>query len=580
MMTNLDIKYLFRFDTAFMFYFWHYSFDTQYHFVRPDLMDANNNKKFYNRLLMNTLPIDYECLKKAHKKTQSMFMKILGITSDAFIRLKKYIDADTLMLAYSEANYRKSIQYKMHERDFSFDFEAYISKHDIINKYEQVVVNYTNVAEPSCKSLSSSIYSNLLYENQCSMFLLHALGVLPGSIAGHPDLYLLAFPVERISHYLLYEDLTFFSTKRFRNLLLSAGYKRDIIYSGETNSILNKNNEQSTHDEILIKMESSLGDCMFALSAVRALYAVTKKKIIFVTRRAYIPLAQCNPWIYKVIATEDLADYSLLDYFYEETQRSARFCEALHILADCHQIEACLHSVGTKINPAEMSMDVDLSGHDISRVESFFAENNLEGENVVLLHANVGDPNRTWSGDNWNILADKFINLGWRVIAIGSTNNKYAETQVHILNNHEVINAVDNFSILESIQLMRKCHLLVATDSGPVALAGASDIAIVAIYSIVPGQKRIAYRHGKLGWNALCINLKCKYSHCMQLAIDEKFCRKVLGTNIQMRRLNDWCPLGDVQGEHVRYSCVKKYSAENLFKEITMFLGSDKFIRQ
>ncbi|EMF0716557.1 glycosyltransferase family 9 protein [Citrobacter freundii] len=580
MIENLDIKYLFRFDTAFMFYFWHYIFNTDYHFVRPDLVAENNNKKFTDKLLKNTVPIDYECIKKTDKKIQLLYMKILGITGDIFLRLKKYVADNTLILTYADATYRKSAQFKMSKRDFNFHFDEYISKQDVLNQYSRLVINCVNVSDNYRECLSGREHLKISYEEQCSMFFLHALGVVPENIAGHPDLYLLAFPINRVSYLFLYEDLSFHRTKQFGKLLFSAGYQGNILYSSETKNLLNRNDERQLDDMILIKMKSSLGDCMFALSAVKALYAATKKKITFVTHRAYTQLAECNPWIDKVIAIEDLSDHALIDYFYEETQRSVHFCEVLHILADCHQIDACLRSVGAKINPKEMSMDIDLSRHDLTRVDEFFTRHNLNDENIVLLHANIGDPNRTWSGENWNILAEKFIHLGWKVVAIGSTNNKYAETQVHAFNHPAVINAVDQFSILESIHLMRKCQLLVATDSGPVALAGASDIAIVSLYSIVAGHKRIPYRHGRLGWNALCVNLKCKYGHCMNLAIDAKFCRNVLGTNIQMRRLNNWCPLGDVQGDKFRYSCIKNYSAEKLFPEIMVFLSSEKFVMQ
>lgn len=580
MIENLDLKYLFRFDTAFMFYFWHYLFDTDYHMVRPCLLAENNNKSFTDKLLKNTSPIDYECIKKTDRKVQLLYMKILGITGDIFLRLKKYVADNILMLTYADATYRKSAQFKSSKRDFGFHFDEYISTQDVLNQYSRLVINCVNASDDYREYLSGREYLNISYEEQCSMFFLHALGVVPEKISGHPDLYLLAFPTNRISYFFLYEDLSFHSTKQFGKLIFSVGYQGDILYSSETKNLLNGNDEQQFDEMILIKMKSSLGDCMFALSAVKALYAVTKKKITFVTHRAYTELARCNPWIDKVIAIEDLSDHALIDYFYEETQRSAHFCEILHILADCHQIDACLRSVGAKINPKEMSMDIDLSRHDLTRVDEFFAINNFNDENIVLLHANIGDPNRTWSGENWNILAEKFIHLGWKVVAIGSTNNKYAETQVHEFTHPAVINAVDQFSILETIHLMRKSQLLVATDSGPVALAGASDIAIVSLYSIVPGYKRIPYRHGRLGWNALCVNLKCKYGHCMQLAIDSKFCRDVLGTNIQMRRLNNWCPLGDVQGDKFRYSCIKSYSAEKLFPEIMSFLSSKKFVLQ
>lgn len=585
MMDNPEIPFRFRFDTPFLFYFWHTIFETTYHFVRPELMRRNHHRPFFERLLARSVAIEAECIKSQDKKTLMMLMKITGIDGGIFAVLKTYMAPGTLMLNYSEANYHKrAADYaglKQYEAGFVTHFTQVCVQDPRLGEYTQKIVHCAASASSYRQTfISASDDKNLRYEAQCSLFLLHALGCLPQRLAGFPDLYLLAFPAARVAHYLLHEAPEFASSQRFLALLQAVGCNTEPLYARETSTLMRKTLCEEAQETLLIKMESSLGDCMFALAAVKQLHLQRQVPITFMTRRAYVPLAQCCPWVDKVIALEDKADHALMDYCAQETRRNQKFCEQLHIVSHQHQIDACLKSVGLTAEPGSLSMTLDLSQQDVSRVTQFFAEHQLGEENIVLLHGNIGDPNRTWSGENWNALAEQFIAAGWRVIAIGSTNNKYAETQVCTFENGQVINAVDRFSIIETIALMRRCQLLVATDSGPVALAGASDIGIVALYTIVPGERRIAYRHGELGWNALCINLKCRYGHCMSLSMDAQFCRKVLHSNIQMRRLNDWCPLGDVDGEQARYACITRYPAERLFKEITTFIGSPAFIRQ
>lgn len=585
MMDNPDIPFRFRFDTPFLFYFWHTIFETTYHFVRPELMRHNHYRQFFERLLARTVAITAECIKKQDKKTLMLLMKVTGIDGGIFAVLKTYMAPGTLMLNYSEANYYKLATefagLKQYEADFVTHFTQLCVQDPRLGQHAQKVIHCAASASSYRHAyLNAGDDNNLRYEAQCSLFLLHALGCLPQRLAGFPDLYLLAFPAARISHYWLHEAPEFASSQKYRALLQAIGCDAEPLYTRETSTLLRKGLSEEVQEPLLIKMESSLGDCMFALAAVKQLYLQRQKPITFMTRRAYVPLAQCCPWVDTVIALEDKANHALMDYCALETRRNQKFCEQLHIVSHQHQIDACLKSVDLRADPDSLNMELDLSQQDLSRVTQFFAEHQLGEENIVLLHGNIGDPNRTWSGENWNALAERFIAAGWRVIAIGSTNNKYAETQVCTFENGQVINAVDRFSIIETIALMRRCQLLVATDSGPVALAGASDIGIVALYTIVPGERRIAYRHGELGWNARCINLKCRYGHCMSLSMDAQFCRKVLHSNIQMRRLNDWCPLGDVDGEAARYACINRYPAERLFKEIEAFIGSSAFIRQ
>lgn len=161
------------------------------------------------------------------------------------------------------------------------------------------------------------------------------------------------------------------------------------------------------------------------------------------------------------------------------------------------------------------------------------------------MHPNIGSPNRTWTEKGWNQLAKYFIAAGWKVIIIGSDNNKYQEKKMMDIDIPEAIDCINQFSMLEMIYLMERCQLLVACDSGPVALAGLTSIAICGLYSIIPARYRLPYRNGKYGWNAMGIDTGCQYGQCGHLIMSPQFFKNKLGKEFMPPRGDEfsiWCP--------------------------------------
>jgi tetratricopeptide (TPR) repeat protein len=167
---------------------------------------------------------------------------------------------------------------------------------------------------------------------------------------------------------------------------------------------------------------------------------------------------------------------------------------------------------------------------------------------IVLLHAAKNDPNRTWPAQRWKRLAQIILEEGYRVIATGD-NRHDPRRGVHDIPLPGVVNLVDQLSPLEFTALCRKANLLITTDSGAVQLAGASNIAIAGIYTVIPGRCRLPYRHGKLMWNSVSIESECEYSGCYPRMKDEKHMGSVraqlkavkAGKMLPPQRYAEWC---------------------------------------
>ena len=238
-------------------------------------------------------------------------------------------------------------------------------------------------------------------------------------------------------------------------------------------------------------------------------------------------------------------------------------CSGAHIFASQHQIDSILDYYNKKnISNTRKEIVLSLDDIDKKKVDGFIESNNLTSK-VVLIHPNEGVPNRTWPKASWEALIELFLNDGWSVVLIGANNNFYTHKKTGEFGSSRVFNAIDKFTMGETVYLMSRSSLLVACDSGPVALAAATDIAICGLYSVVPGKYRLPYRHGILGWNALAINLSCQYVHCAKYyPLDTR------GT------FDAWCP------NNKTYSCIEKYKVNDFYREINRFLDSKKFIDQ
>lgn len=136
------------------------------------------------------------------------------------------------------------------------------------------------------------------------------------------------------------------------------------------------------------------------------------------------------------------------------------------------------------------------------------------------------------------------------------------------ITNPHAITAVNAFSIMETIYFMRHCALLIACDSGPVALAGMTSIGIISTYSQIEAKNRLPFRNGAQGWNALGIDVACPaYGPCGRLVSTNP--KETTGVSFA-----EWCP------KDKTYECMRGLSGETMVYLINHFLQSDDYIPQ
>ncbi|WP_433638092.1 glycosyltransferase family 9 protein [Kluyvera georgiana] len=379
---------------------------------------------------------------------------------------------------------------------------------------------------------------------------------------------------DKKSHYIIFSSTDNEETTRHQALLRKYFdiIPQNILY---TNEILQ--HQKQGNSKRIFYSSASMGDIIYGIGAINALrHHYPSDNFVFVTNKLYADLIDNCPskiefWDINCLSPDQLAEIKISAelsqlHFFERWEQ---------IVSEMHMTDAFISEVTNEIPDSHKNALLDFQNIDKLPVDKFIADNNLTSEKIVLLHPNIGSPNRTWTQHGWEALAQTFITHGWQVIFIGSDNNKYQNKKAMLIDCPHVYNAINKFSITQTVYLMSQCQLLVACDSGPVALAGYTDIAISALYSIIPSNRRLPYRHGKLGWNAQGIDVSCQYGQCGHLIMDERFYHNTLRKKWirpDGKRFAEWCP------NKKKYSCLTHFSHAQWWAEINKFIESDNFI--
>jgi len=309
-------------------------------------------------------------------------------------------------------------------------------------------------------------------------------------------------------------------------------------------------------------LRGGLGDVLMAMGLANALKAMGHR-IILQTRRSHIFLAKQCPYLDQVLS---------LDEPLPPCDRSLDLSFPIFSISGKHLIDHWLEIFGLRADPK--TKEIHLRWPKDAAIEAKpFLRKLSSSKKKVLLHPGGIHPNRTWPKENWEALASLLVNAGCEVIAIGNSRSWNKQSAMS-LNIRGVVNTIDRLSFLASGELMKQSDLLVACDSGPIQLAGATKIAIAGIYTVVKGDDRSPYRNGELGWNCHPIHpTSCPLSPCYSkmhdpiiwMPIDKRLSeRKMKLRNV----FENWCLNPE------KFSCLKKLTPQTVAEHCLRILSS------
>ncbi len=323
---------------------------------------------------------------------------------------------------------------------------------------------------------------------------------------------------------------------------------------------------------VVLMRNGGLGDVLMALSAAHAVKACGHH-VTFITSESLVPLIKYCPHVDRVYATTDLAYYDDIrncDYFFD-------LGSAINSVIGKHLVDAFLEKIGITASPFHKELCLDWPPDAYEEVNSFLEKKSqpqeTSGKKRVLLHPGVSDPNRNWAKSCWESLAKKLVVSGYEVIIIGKSHT-WGGRGAHVLEIEGVINAIDFLSLGATGVLMDRSDLLVACDSGPIQLAGATSIAILGIYTVVKADDRLPFRKGQLGWN--CYKLESNhcpwwpcYRHMLNPTIWKPYAESIENGSTTIGEVfSQWC-LNNRQ-----FSCVRELDPETVASYCLKILGS------
>jgi hypothetical protein len=270
-------------------------------------------------------------------------------------------------------------------------------------------------------------------------------------------------------------------------------------------------------ETLTIRRMGGLGDVAMALCAAHAakIHGACDR-VYFETAPEYQCLADACPWV-------DPGGSGGVE---------RNLNPAWHGVRPIHEVDSFCETLGLH-NVLAGSKSLDLN---LPRTRGF-------GQ-YILVHPGTTDPNRSLPKEFWRRLVLGLQEAGHKVAIIGQTNALDGRGAHHL--EEADLDLVDRLSLLGLAALFRSCgdSVLVSADSGPIQLAGASDIGIVGIYSVTLGGCRLPFRHGQPAWRTVAVDSACPHAPCYRKMTDAKL-RENLDLGFSLGQIfSQWCPAG------------------------------------
>lgn len=207
-----------------------------------------------------------------------------------------------------------------------------------------------------------------------------------------------------------------------------------------------------------------------------------------------------------------------------------------------HMVENNLDLIRA-LNPSCSSppLTVWLSEEDTHFAEQFCIEHNLSSSDIIIaMHVGASEVYRRWPVSLMAELANRLIKqFQAKIILVGAEPDKTITTELINLMEWKPINAVGKTSFRQLAAIFNRCTLFIGADSGPMHVAAAIGIPVVAFFG--PSDPLRAGPYTKSAWVirkelacSPCYKGDCDNNICMQqITVDEVF--NVIGKNLLNR---------------------------------------------
>ncbi|MBN1405961.1 MAG: glycosyltransferase family 9 protein [Candidatus Omnitrophica bacterium] len=151
-----------------------------------------------------------------------------------------------------------------------------------------------------------------------------------------------------------------------------------------------------------------------------------------------------------------------------------------------HEIEYTLDLLkAIGIEAAAVSPRMEVSDKDVSYTDGIIKQFQLNnGKPIVVICAGSSNPGKMWNKENFISLINRIKNeFNCNIVLIGSSADKQVNTQA-------ALDLTGVFTIGQLAAFFKKCRLFIGNDSGPMHIAAACGVSVVALFGKVSSPVR------------------------------------------------------------------------------------------
>lgn len=153
-----------------------------------------------------------------------------------------------------------------------------------------------------------------------------------------------------------------------------------------------------------------------------------------------------------------------------------------------HEVQRNLDLVGFKYDDKNWRIipEIKIDEQNIGKVRLFINQNNLVNGFIAIAPGSVWNTKK-YPSDYFEVIIQHFADRKIKVVLMGGENDRIINDEIAAKFNSSVVNGAGNFSIVESIELLKTAKLLISNDSAPTHMGMCADIKVLTIYcSTIP----------------------------------------------------------------------------------------------
>ena len=153
-----------------------------------------------------------------------------------------------------------------------------------------------------------------------------------------------------------------------------------------------------------------------------------------------------------------------------------------------HEVQRNLDLIGYEYSPESWKIIPQVKVEESSRhkIAQFISEKNIKDKLIAIAPGSIWETKK-YPEENFNEIIRHFVGQSYNVLIIGGELDKELCERLSVGYNGEVFSTAGLFSIIESIELLKRVKLLLTNDSAPTHLAMSADIPVLTIYcSTIP----------------------------------------------------------------------------------------------